>query len=186
MTPELRTERLLLRGWREEDKLPYSLLNADPEVMRHFPSTLSAQQSDEMVDHMAKAWDTRGFGLWAVERLDTRSFIGFVGLSRPSWAATPCVEVGWRLAHAQWGQGFAPEAARAALAFGFAHVVLPDYEIVSFTTTKNLKSQRVMQKIGMHHDVGRDFDHPLLPTWDERRHVLFSIDRPAWWASVAR
>lgn len=186
MTPELRTERLLLRGWREEDKLPYSLLNADPEVMRHFPSTLSAQQSDEMVDHMAKAWDTRGFGLWAVERLDTRAFIGFVGLSRPSWAATPCVEVGWRLAHAQWGQGFAPEAARAALAFGFAHVVLPDYEIVSFTTTKNLKSQRVMHKSGMHHDVGRDFDHPLLPTWDERRHVLFSIDRPAWWASVAR
>ena len=186
MTPEVRTDRLLLRGWREADKLPYSILNADPEVMRHFPSMLSAQQSDEMVDRMARAWATLGFGLWAVERLDSHAFIGFVGLSRPSWASTPCVEVGWRLAHQHWGNGFAPEAARAALAFGFDHVVLPDYEIVSFTTTRNVKSQRVMQKIGMRIDPEREFDHPLLPHWDERRHVLYCIDRPTWWASVAR
>lgn len=186
MTPEVRTDRLLLRGWRDEDKLPYAMLNADPEVMRHFPSMLSPQQSDEMVDHMAMAWEANGFGLWAVERLDTHAFIGFVGLSSPSWADPPCVEVGWRLAHQHWGNGFAPEAARAALAFGFHHVVLPTYEIVSFTTTRNLKSQRVMQKIGMRHDPSREFDHPLLPTWDERRHVLYSIDRPTWWASVAR
>ncbi|CAB4364489.1 MAG: GNAT family N-acetyltransferase [Actinobacteria bacterium] len=186
MTPEVRTDRLLLRGWRETDKLPYSILNADPEVMRHFPSMLSAQQSDEMVDRMARAWATHGFGLWAVERLDTHAFIGFVGLSRPSWASTPCVEIGWRLAHQHWGNGFAPEAARAALAFGFDHVVLPDYEIVSFTTTRNVKSQRVMQKIGMRNDPEREFDHPLLPQWDERRHVLYCIDRPTWWASVAR
>lgn len=186
MTPEVRTERLLLRGWRDEDKLPYALLNADPEVMRHFPSTLSAQQSDEMVDHMAMAWDARGYGLWAVERRDTHAFIGFVGLSSPSWADPPCVEVGWRLAHQHWGHGFAPEAACAALAFGFSRVVLPAYEIVSFTTTRNVKSQRVMQKIGMRLDAGREFDHPLLPTWEERRHVLYSIDRPTWWASVAR
>ena len=186
VTPEIRTERLLMRGWRNEDRLPYSLLTSDPEVMRHFPSPLSQQQSDEMVDQMGRAWEVSGFGLWAVERLDTHAFIGFVGLTVPSWAATPCVEIGWRLAHAQWGQGFAPEAARAALAFGFAHVVLPGYEIVSFTTTRNLKSQRVMQKIGMRHDATRDFDHPLLPTWVERRHVLYCIDRPTWWASVAR
>ena len=136
MTPELRTERLLLRGWRDEDKLPYSLLNADPDVMRHFPSTLSQQQSDEMVDRMRRTWSERGFGLWAVERLDLAD--------------------------------------------------LPDDEIVSFTTTKNLKSQRVMEKIGMRHDPARDFDHPVLPTWHERRHVLYCIDRRTWRAGVAR
>ena len=175
-----------MRGWREEDKLPYALLNADPEVMRHFPSTLSQQQSDEMVDHMARAWDARGYGLWAVERLDTHAFIGFVGLSSPSWSEVPCVEVGWRLAHQHWGHGFAPEAARAALRFGFEQVALPDDEIVSFTTTKNLKSQRVMHKIGMRHDPARDFDHPLLPSWDEKRHVLYCIDRRTWQVGVAR
>ena len=189
MTPEVRTERLLLRGWRDEDKLPYSLLNADPEVMRHFPSTLSQQQSDEMVDRMRRTWSERGFGLWAVERLDTHAFIGFIGLSAPSWTEWPCVEVGWRLARQHWGNGFAPEGARAALRFGFERLDLadlPDDEIVSFTTTKNLKSQRVMEKIGMRHDPTRDFDHPVLPTWHERRHVPYCIDRRTWRAGVAR
>ena len=186
MTPEVRTQRLLLRGWREEDKLPYSLLNADPEVMRHFPSMLTAQQSDEMVDHLAKAWEARGYGLWAAERLDTHEFIGFIGLSSPSWSERPYVEVGWRLGRQHWGHGFAPEGALAALRFGFEQVDLPDDEIVSFTTTKNLKSQRVMQKIGMRHDASRDFDHPLLPHWDERAHVLYCIDRRTWQAGVAR
>jgi RimJ/RimL family protein N-acetyltransferase len=186
MVPEVRTERLLLRGWREEDKLPYSLLNADPEVMRHFPSTLSQQQSDELVDGIMRFWSGHGYGLWAVERLDTHAFIGFTGLWTPSWSEGAYVEVGWRLAHHQWGHGFVPEAARAALQFGFEHVELPDDEIVSFTTTKNLKSQRVMEKIGMRHDPARDFDHPLLPTWDEKRHVLYCIDRRTWQAGVAR
>lgn len=186
MTSEVRTERLLLRGWREEDKLPYSLLNADPEVMRHFPSMLSQQQSDEMVDHMAKAWEARGFGLWAVERLDTHAFIGSVGLSLPSWSEVDFVEVGWRLGRRHWGHGFAPEAARVALRFGFDRLDAVGDEIVSFTTTLNLKSQRVMEKIGMRHDPARDFDHPLLPTWDEKRHVLYCIDRRTWQAGVAR
>lgn len=188
MTPRVRTERLLLRGWREADKLPYSLLNADPEVMRHFPSTLTREQSDEMVERMAAAWELRGFGLWAVERVDTGQLIGFVGLSQPSWTTdfTPCVEVGWRLAKQHWGHGFAPEAAAAALAFGFEHVELPGDEILSFTTTLNLKSQRVMQKIGMHLDPAREFDHPLLPGWNERRHVVYAIDRATWSAGVAR
>lgn len=186
MTPEVRTERLLMRGWREEDKLPFSLLTSDPEVMRHFPSMLSAQQSDEMVDGINRFWSGHGYGLWAVDRLDTHAFIGFVGLWTPSWSERPYVEVGWRLAHQHWGHGFAPEAARAALQFGFEHVHLPDDEIVSFTTTLNLNSQRVMEKIGMQHDPARDFDHPLLPTWDEKRHVLYRIDRRMWQAGVAR
>ncbi|MBK8334902.1 MAG: GNAT family N-acetyltransferase [Acidimicrobiaceae bacterium] len=189
MTPVIRTERLLLREWREADKLPYSLLNGDAEVMRHFPSTLSRVQSDEMVDRMAAGWEQRGFGLWAAERIDTHLLIGFVGLSVPGYevdGVTPCVEVGWRLAKQHWGQGFAPEAARAALAYGFEHVDLPDDEIVSFTTTKNLNSQRVMQKVGMRLDPSREFDHPLTPGWHGQRHVLYCIDRAAWRAGVAR
>ncbi|MEQ1872203.1 MAG: GNAT family N-acetyltransferase [Ilumatobacteraceae bacterium] len=185
MTPEIRTERLLLRRWREADKAPYAQLNADPEVMRHFPSTLTRDQSDQMVDRMTAAWDANSFGLWAVERLDTGAFIGFVGLAAPNWQAefTPCVEVGWRLAAAHWGQGFAPEAARAALAFGFENVDLPNDEIVSFTTKQNVKSQRVMQKIGLHLDPTREFDHPMTPGWVEQRHVFYCIDRSQWQAA---
>jgi RimJ/RimL family protein N-acetyltransferase len=188
MTPEVRTERLLLRCWRETDRPAYAALNADREVMRHFPATLTAQQSDEMVDRMAANWDVNGYGLWAVERLDNGQFIGFTGLAAPSWhnEITPCVEVGWRLSRQHWGHGFAPEAARAALEFGFTNVDLPDDEIVSFTTTTNLNSQRVMQKLGMRLDPTREFDHPMTPGWAEQRHVLYCIDRPTWLAGVAR
>jgi ribosomal-protein-alanine N-acetyltransferase len=187
MTPERRTERLLLRGWREADKAPYAALNGDVEVMRHFPSTLTPEQSNDMVDRMSAAWE-RGFGLWAVERLDTGEFIGFVGLAAPSWSTdfTPCVEIGWRLARAHWGHGFAPEAARATLDFAFSQVSLPGDEVVSFTTERNLKSQRVMQQIGMRLDPSRSFDHPMTPGWVEQRHVLYCIDRPTWQAGVAR
>lgn len=188
MTLELRTERLLLRGWRETDKPAYAALNGDSEVMRHFPSTLTPQQSDEMVDRMAAAWEVNGYGLWAVERLDTGQFIGFTGLAAPSWSNefTPCVEVGWRLARQHWGNGYAPEAAQVALRYGFEHVELPHDEIVSFTTTTNLNSQRVMQKIGLRLDPSREFDHPLLSHWADKRHVLYCIDRPTWQAGVAR
>jgi ribosomal-protein-alanine N-acetyltransferase len=186
VTPEIRTERLLLRGWREADKAPYARLNADAEVMRHFPSTLTREQSDQMVDRMTAAWNTKGFGLWAVERVDDGSFVGFVGLATPTWTTdfTPCVEVGWRLAKAQWGIGFASEAARAALAFGFERVELPNDEIVSFTTTQNLRSQRVMEKIGMRRDPARDFDHPLTPGWCEQPHVLYCLERAQWHAQT--
>lgn len=178
--PELSTDRLLLRGWRDTDKPAYARLNADPEVMRHFPSTLTAEQSDEMVDRMARAWAERGYGLWAVERLDTREFIGFVGLSSPGFVAhfTPCIEVGWRLAQAHWGVGFAPEAARVALDWGWQHLHPPGGQFVSFTTEGNVKSRRVMEKLGMTHDPSDDFDHPLLPHWPGRRHVLYRIGRP--------
>lgn len=189
MTPQIRTRRLLLREWREADKVPYGLLTGDAAVMEHFPSVLTQPQSDEMVDRMSAGWQQRGFGLWAVERGDTGQFIGFVGLSSPGFeveGVTPCVEVGWRLATQHWGFGFAPEAATAALGYGFANVALPNDEIVSFTTTKNLNSQRVMQKIGLRLDPAREFDHPLTPGWHGQRHVLYSIDRAMWQAGVAR
>jgi len=184
--PVVRTDRLVLRGWREEDKVPFAVLNGDPAVMEHFPSTLTREQSDQMVDVLGGAWERRGYGLWAVERSDTGVFIGFVGLSSPTWhadplvgaaAITPCVEVGWRLARPQWGNGFAPEAAVAALDFALDHVELPRDEIVSFTTVANQKSRRVMEKIGLRHDQGRDFDHPMTPGWSGQRHVLYAASR---------
>ncbi len=187
-TPCLQTERLLMREWRDGDRAPYAALNSDPEVMRHFPSMLTPQQSEEMIDRMVNAWRDRGFGLWAVERDDTGEFIGFVGLSAPAWQTwfTPCVEVGWRLAKQHWGNGFATEAALATLDWGFEHVDLPNDEIVSFTTEGNVNSRRVMDKIGLTHDPDRDFDHPLLPDWVDRRHVLYRIDRRQHAERVAR
>lgn len=185
--PELRTARLVLRNWRTTDRAPFAALNADPEVMRHFPSTLTAEQSDQMVDAIVARWAVLRFGLWAVERVDTGEFIGFVGLSSPTWSSEPLVEVGWRLARGHWGNGFATEAGRAVLAFGFAEVQLPQDEIVSFTTVENVRSRRVMERLGMRHDVRRDFDHPLLPDWSERRHVLYVLRRDEFAArSVAR
>jgi ribosomal-protein-alanine N-acetyltransferase len=179
VTPRITTERLLLREWREDDKPGYAELNSDPIVMEHFPSTLTPTQSDEMVDRMAAAWHDRGYGLWAVEVRETGSFIGFVGLSSPSWEAsfTPCVEVGWRLSRAAWGHGFAPEAAVASLRWGFHELDLPRDEIVSFTTVANERSRRVMEKLGMHRDPADDFDHPLLADWAGRRHVLYRLSR---------
>lgn len=177
-----------MREWRDSDREPYAALNADPEVMRHFPATLTAQQSSEMIDRMRSSWQERGFGLWAVERNDTSELIGFVGLAAPAWDAefTPCVEVGWRLARRHWGNGFAPEAATAALEWGFANVTLPHDEIVSFTTVDNANSRRVMEKIGMVRDFDGDFDHPLLPNWPHRRHVLYRINRRQFTEHVAR
>ena len=180
MTPRLTTGRLLLREWREDDKAPYAALNADPVVMEHFPSTLTPEQSDEMVERMAASWRDRGYGLWAVEVRESGTFIGFVGLSSPAWEAhfTPCVEVGWRLARHAWGHGYATEAARAAIGWGFAELDLPGDQIVSFTTVANERSQRVMQRLGMQHDPADDFDHPLLPEWAGRHHVLYRLPRP--------
>jgi len=187
-TPRVTTDRLLMREWRETDRAPYAEINADPDVMEHFPSTLTAQQSSEMIDRMTAHWEQHDFGLWAVERTDTGDLIGFVGLLMPSWQAafTPCVEIGWRLGKPHWGHGFAPEAATATLQWAFDNVELPDDEIVSFTTEANLKSRRVMEKIGMVRDPGADFDHPMLPDWAHRRHVLYRIDRRRFAEHVAR
>lgn len=194
MVVELRTERVLLRQWRETDRLSYAALNADPAVMEHFPSRLTQDQSDAMVDRMQAMLDERGWGLWAAERLDTHQCMGFVGLSEPTWhvdGLTPCVEIGWRLARQHWGRGFAPEAAAAVLRFAFAPpdgvmLHLPNDEVVSFTTTRNTKSRRVMEKIGLHHDPSRDFDHPMTPGWEGQRHVVYAIDRQRWASGVAR
>jgi RimJ/RimL family protein N-acetyltransferase len=172
--------RLVLRQWRDGDRAPFAALNADPMVMEHFPAMLTRDQSDAMVDRCVEQIERDGYGLWAVEVRTTGEFIGFVGLAVPSWEAafTPCTEIGWRLARSAWGHGYATEAANAALATAFGPVGLG--EVVSFTTTGNLRSQQVMQRIGMTRDPSTDFDHPRVAAGPLRRHVLYRVSRVDW------
>ena len=174
-----RTERLLLRQWREDDREPFAAMNADPEVMRYFPSVLDREASDAVLDRLRAAVAEQGWGLWAVERADTGRLVGFTGLAVPRHPLPflPCVEVGWRLARSASGHGFATEAAREALRVGFDDVGLD--EVVSFTAVGNARSRAVMERLGMGHDTSGDFDHPALPLGHPlRRHVLYRLRRP--------
>jgi len=174
----LRTERLLLRPWRDEDLAPFAALNADPVVREHFPSTLSREESDASARRLRAEIDRNGYGPWAVEVPGLAPFVGVIGLAVPAFEApfTPCVEIAWRLARAAWGRGFATEGARAAAAFAFDQLQLE--EIVAMTTPANRRSRRVMEKLGMRHDPSDDFDHPLLPPGSPlRRHVLYRLRR---------
>jgi RimJ/RimL family protein N-acetyltransferase len=178
--PTLHTPRLVLRPWREEDFAPFAAMNADPRVMEFFPRPLERAESDAAVGRTREHFARHGFGLWAVEVPGVADFIGFVGLAIPRFEAhfTPCVEIGWRLAVEHWGRGYATEAARAVLAFGFEDLALE--EIVSFTTTANRRSRAVMERIGMSRSPEDDFDHPALPEGHPlRRHVLYRVKRPA-------
>ena len=173
---ELHTDRLILRQWRDEDLPLFAAINADPEVMRYFPKLLSREESDERVRQVREHFHRHGFGLWAVEVFGAEPFVGFVGLSVPSFDSqfTPCVEVGWRLARKAWGKGYATEAARAAVQFGFDRLGMK--EIVSSTVPDNQRSRRVMERLGMTHDPAEDFEHPLLPAGHPlRRHVLYRL-----------
>lgn len=178
---ELRTPRLLLRGWRDADRDPLASMNRDPQVVRYLPGPMGRAATDAMVDRLQAIHAELGYTLWVVEvtgseRGMTR-FAGLVGLSVPSFDppfehADPCVEVGWRLSARWWGMGVASEAARAAVAFGFDIVGLP--EIVSFTTPANEPSWRVMERIGMRRAA--EFDHPRASPSDAwRRHVLYRM-----------
>jgi len=176
MPLEIRTERLWLRRWRPEDLEPFAALNADRAVMEYLTKALSREESNALVARSEAHFDAHGFGLFAVEVVEDESFAGFVGLSIPSFAAhfTPCVEIGWRLAAQHQGCGYATEAARAALGFGFETLGLG--EIVSFTVPANTRSRRVMEKLGMSRRAADDFDHPALPEGHPlRRHVLYRL-----------
>jgi len=176
------TPRLWLRRWRADDLEPFAALNSDSEVMEHFPSTLSQEESAASVGRIEDHFEQYGYGFWAVEAPGQASFIGFVGLAVPAFEAsfTPCVEIGWRLARPWWGQGFATEGARAALAHGFEHLGLD--EIVSFTVPSNVRSRRVMEKLGMRHTG--EFDHPRMdPQHPVSRHVLYRLSRAEWMSS---
>lgn len=179
--PQLETPRLLLRGWRAADREAFADLNADPVVMEHFVSVLTRAESDGMVDRIEAAFAEHRFGLWAVEVRNGEPFIGFVGLAiqRFEAAFTPCVEVGWRLARAAWGHGYATEAATRVLDYAFD--VLELDEVVSLTSTTNERSQAVMRRLGLTRNPADDFDHPNVPVGHAlRRHVLYRIDADGW------
>jgi RimJ/RimL family protein N-acetyltransferase len=178
MRDELRSERLILRQWRDSDRLPFRQLNADPRVMEFMPEPLTADASDALFDRAQEHFNRHGFGLFAVELIATSAFVGFIGLSIPAFDAhfMPAVEIGWRLAFEHWGKGLATEGARAALGFGFNDLGLE--QLISFTVPANLRSRRVMERLGMTHDPADDFDHPRLPEGHPlRRHVLYRINR---------
>ena len=175
----INSERLVLRRWRATDRDPFARLNADAIVMEHFLSALDRAESDAFADRIEAGFATNGYGLWAVEVPGEAEFIGYVGLALATFDAhfTPAVEVGWRLARNYWGRGFATEAARAAVTDGFDRVGLK--EIVSFTVPGNVRSRRVMEKLGMRY--AEDFEHPLIdPQHPLRRHVLYRLPRAEW------
>ncbi len=170
----IQTGRLKLRGWRDADREPFAALNADTEVMEHLPGTLTRAMSDAFVDRILEHFDEHGYGFWAVEVGASGEFIGFTGLMWQTSPAhfTPAVEVGWRLRRCAWGHGYAAEAGRAAIEHGSAQLGLT--EIVSMTTPSNIRSRRVMERIGMTRDPADDFDHPNLPIDSPlRAHVLY-------------
>jgi RimJ/RimL family protein N-acetyltransferase len=181
--PVLTTGRLRLRAFSDEDRVPFAAMNGDPEVMEHFPATLSRADSDAFVDRILERWAADGHGHWAVEREEDGRFLGFAGIARLAWLETP--EIGWRFARFAWGHGYATEAARAALAWGFESLGLP--EIVSVTTIRNERSMRVMERIGMTRNAADDFLHPALPEDSPLRpHVMYRLRREDWEQLIPR
>ena len=172
--PDLATARVWLRRWRETDRPAFAQLNSDPDVMRHFPALLTDAESNALIDRFEAHFERHGYGIWALEVPGVSSLAGFVGLKHVDFDApfAPAVEIGWRIRRDLWGQGYATEAAEAVLSQAFDHFFLD--EIVSFTTRDNLRSRAVMERIGMVHDAGGDFDHPELPPHHRQRpHVLY-------------
>lgn len=179
--PTIETERLLLRQWKLRDQVPFAALNADPEVMQYFPGVLTEDETDQLLRRIERQFEEFGFGLWAVEIKWAKRFIGFCGLSVPTFRThfTPAVEIGWRFAKDQWGSGYATEAARAALDFGFEQAGLD--EILSWTIPNNQRSLRVMERLGMSRAPELDFDHPRLLHNDRlRHHIVYRITRARW------
>lgn len=175
----IRTERLILRQWDDEDLLLFSQMCSDKDVMEFFPKLLTEEESYSGGRRIQSLIADRGWGFWAAELPGQSKFIGFVGLHTPkeNMPFSPCVEVGWRLAKPYWGMGYATEAAKASLHYAFTHLGLE--EVVSFTTAHNMRSQAVMKKIGMSYAC--NFKHPdLEPSHPLCDHVLYKINRSQW------
>ena len=172
----LRTQRLTLRRWTDDDRAPFAEMNADPAVMRYFPKVMTTQESDAMVDRVEQGFEQNGFGLWVVE-IDSR-FSGFTGLNKTSFETPmgPHVEIGWRFASWAWGHGYASEAAARVLTAAFDDFGLT--EVYSFTTETNVKSESVMKRIGMARRADLDFDHPNTPGWWGARHIVYEVHSP--------
>jgi RimJ/RimL family protein N-acetyltransferase len=178
--PEIRTERLLLRALTDSDRPAWAAIHADPAFMATLSPVLDRTGADALLDGVLARWDELGYGWWCVD-LDS-TCIGAAGLTTPTWTAAwmdtdrPTVELAWRIASPHWGHGYAPEAAAAAVSYGFD--VLGRDELVAFTSVGNASSRRVMAKLGMVHDPTADFDHPNVAPGDPlRRHVLYRLRR---------
>ena len=183
---ELRGPRVLLRPWQASDLGPFAALNADPEVMEHLPGILTREESDATVTRIDAHLAAHGFTFWAVEVPGHAAFVGFVGLIVPKFDArfASSVEIGWRLAREHWGKGYAVEAAGVALAAAFTSLGFE--EVVSITVPTNVRSRRVMERLGMRRTPADDFDHPSLPEGHRlRRHVLYRLARAEWAARGA-
>lgn len=181
--PVLRTARLILRPWREDDIPAFAAMSVDPHVMEFFPKLNDRAECEAAFGRVTDHLQRHGFCFWAAELPGVAPFIGFIGLAVPKFEAhfTPCVEIGWRLANEHWGRGYATEGAQASLAFAFERLNLN--EIVSFAVEANLRSRRVMERIGMTHNPADDFDHPNYTEGHPlRRHVLYRISKAAWQA----
>jgi RimJ/RimL family protein N-acetyltransferase len=174
----LRTSRLLLRPWRDADVAAYAELSTDSAVMEFLRPVAEPGAAEAWAARVRAHWQQHGFGQWVVEISGQVSLIGVVGLSSVSYEAhfTPAVEVAWRLGRAQWGRGYATEASRAALDYGFGALGLT--EIVATTVPANRRSRRVMERLGMKRTPDDDFDHPDVPEGPLKRCVLYRLRRP--------
>ena len=175
------TDRLLLRTWRSEDREPFAQMNADPDVMAFFVSPMTRRDSDALVDRIRAGFADRGFGLWAVEELETGRFIGFTGLIYQTFQApfTPAFEIGYRLARHAWGKGYATEAGREVLRYSFDEAGLAEIDLDD--GSQNARSRAVMNKLGLRHDPADDFDHPSVPDGHPlKRHVLYRLTAQRW------
>ena len=175
----IETERLVLRQWRDGDREPFAALNADPEVMRHFPATLTRAESDAVIDRVTAAIDANGYGFWAVERRDDGALLGFAGLAEVAFASPieGDIEIGWRLARHAWGAGYAREAAQAALAHGWT--VIDRDRIVSMTVPANTRSWGLMERLGLARRPDLDFRHPRIADGHPLQpHIVYAIARP--------
>lgn len=172
----LLTNRLGLRRWKDADTVPFAAMCRDSRVMEFFPKLLSAEESGQMIKRIHLHFETHGFGLYAVDKLSTGSFIGFTGFMIPAFTSffTPCIEIGWRFHKEEWTKGYATEVATACLEYGFN--VLQFNRVYSFTSVKNVRSEKVMQKIGMR--KAGEFNHPAIPAGHPLcQHVLYEINR---------
>lgn len=174
----IESERLILRTWQDTDADVYYRINQDPKVIEFLRGTLTMQEVRDFMVAQNKQFTDKEYTLWAAEEKASGNLMGFVGLNYTDWGVlfTPAVEIGWRLGSEYWDKGYATEGARAVLKFGFDTICLQ--EIVSFTVPANVRSIRVMEKIGMHRDLKGDFLHPKLPL-DHKlsKHILYRINK---------
>lgn len=177
MSTTLESARVRLRQWHVLDRAPFARLNADPCVMRYYPAPLESAESDALADKCAALIAQHGWGFWACELKSSYTFLGFVGLHRVEGLPfSPAIEIGWRLAHDHWGQGYATEAAQTAMTFAFEQLNTP--EVVSFAVVDNRRSRAVMERLGMR-ESGH-FEHPRVAEGPLKTHVLYRLARTEW------